>query len=112
MSISSAKWKEFYKNQDRLKEQKRKEIELRKKNRAALRVHKKQKKKVTSLQKSRKKEICEQCNDELDTDAEDDALKNIGCDSCSRWYHLSCTKLSTKTFAEAQNEEFVCDLCT
>ncbi|XP_055914229.1 lysine-specific demethylase 5B-B-like [Eupeodes corollae] len=114
MSISSAKWKEFYKNRERIKQEKRKEIEERKKKRKILQDQKpknKQKKKVNVSEKSRKKEICEQCNDELDTDAEDDALKNIGCDSCSRWYHLSCTKLSTKTFQEAQNEDFVCDLC-
>ncbi|KAF5271158.1 hypothetical protein FQR65_LT17691 [Abscondita terminalis] len=57
------------------------------------------------------KEKCENCEDELDSEAEQDGEKNIGCDSCPRWFHLQCTNLSNMMYEEAANMDYQCDFC-
>ncbi|KAJ8968816.1 hypothetical protein NQ314_002078 [Rhamnusium bicolor] len=59
----------------------------------------------------KKKEKCAVCEDELDSDAEDEGEKNVGCDICPRWYHLSCTKLAGQTYVAVCDQEFICNFC-
>ncbi|CAG9820685.1 unnamed protein product [Phaedon cochleariae] len=40
---------------------------------------------------SRIKEKCATCSLDIDSDTEDNDLKNIGCDRCPNWFHLKCS---------------------
>lgn len=63
---------------------------------------------------SKKKKItktCSLCLDDLISDAEEEAEKNIGCDLCPRWFHLSCTELSALTYSEAADRAYKCNFC-
>ncbi|KAL1490123.1 hypothetical protein ABEB36_012864 [Hypothenemus hampei] len=53
------------------------------------------------------------CEGEIysDGDAEDDSLKNIGCDFCLKWYHLRCTEFANLNYKEAMIREFMCYAC-
>lgn len=61
---------------------------------------------------SKKKEHCASCDLTLDSDTEDNDLKNIGCDSCPNWYHLKCTEFQGCNFSDVENLSFICDFCT
>lgn len=60
----------------------------------------------------RKKEKCGVCEEELDSDAEEEGEKNIGCDVCPRWFHLVCTKLLGQSYKSVINQEFFYDFCS
>lgn len=87
-----------------------KDIELRKQSRLQKRMEA-EKKKITRKQKKTKKILCSKCEEELISDIEDNDEKNVGCDSCIRWFHLKCTPFSGKLFEEIEDEIFACENC-
>lgn len=50
--------------------------------------------------KGKQKQVCGTCDEDLDTDTEDDGLKNVGCDSCPKWFHLKCTIFKDLSYNE------------
>ncbi|KAJ8933914.1 hypothetical protein NQ314_013715 [Rhamnusium bicolor] len=57
------------------------------------------------------KQKCGECEEELESDAEIKTEKNVGCDSCPRWYHLGCTEFSGLSYVEVSNLDFICKFC-
>lgn len=47
----------------------------------------------------------------MDTVAEDDALKNVGCDTCPKWFHLKCTSMKELAYDDVFGLDFVCNSC-
>lgn len=54
---------------------------------------------------------CATCSEELNSDTEDEGNKNIGCDHCTKWYHLRCTEIGI-SYEEAATKEYTCYTCT
>lgn len=106
MSIISAGWKQFHKNINRAKEQKKSDVMKRKVERLE-----KKNKVNTKVKSKRRKRQCPECENDLDTDSEDESLQNIGCDSCDEWYHLKCTIFRNVPFIQIEHEKFICNLC-
>ncbi|KAL4703078.1 hypothetical protein ACJJTC_004896 [Scirpophaga incertulas] len=67
--------------------------------------------KTKALPKKMSNIKCNCCEDELISDVEEDGEKNIGCDSCIRWYHLKCTSHSILSYNEAAKAEYEYELC-
>ena len=65
---------------------------------------------MTRIQRNKRKK-CGICEDELDSEAEEEGDKNVGCDMCPRWFHLNCTKLSGQGYNEIINQVFYCNFC-
>lgn len=134
-AISSAEWREFEKNKQHEKEQKKREILIRKRKRLEAKEKKKaelqkrkaertmrtmtnKKQKLTKKKKNtvnetdtKKKIKCGECDDEMISDTETNDLKNIGCDLCPAWYHLKCTEFSGNIYENVLNLKFVCHKC-
>lgn len=131
-AISSSVWRTYYMEKDRLqnekeeaKKRKRDELERKKSEKVNNPIIKK--KKGTTKEKSEileecpktepltniaiKKEKCAVCEDELDSDAEAEGEKNVGCDCCPRWFHLDCTKLAGRPYKEVTRVDYNCDFC-
>ncbi|KAG5867636.1 hypothetical protein JTB14_037293 [Gonioctena quinquepunctata] len=60
----------------------------------------------------RKKQKCGVCDDELDSDAEEEREKNVGCDTCPRWVRLNCMKLLGQSYNDVRNQYFYWDFCS
>ncbi|CAH0718999.1 unnamed protein product, partial [Brenthis ino] len=127
-AISSGAWRKFYENKEKEKENKIITKKIKQVLRADAKEKKakekdskvKEKKKVTVRSTSKKmlkrscqnKAIkCSQCSDDLISDVEDDAEKNIGCDHCARWFHLKCTVLKQTPYVEAAQSDYTCPFC-
>lgn len=124
-AISAKAWRTYYiskemekEEQEKIKERKR-ELAKRKKSENLMGGKKKRKAKQNKISEELKtalvariKQKCGSCQDELDSDAEEDCDKNIGCDTCPRWFHLKCTKLAGQAYEDAMNLDFYCNLCT
>lgn len=48
---------------------------------------------------------CAGCEEELISDVEEDADKNIGCDICPKWFHLKCTVHRVRNYMDVAKEE-------
>uniref|UniRef100_A0A2H1VYN5 SFRICE_031947 n=1 Tax=Spodoptera frugiperda TaxID=7108 RepID=A0A2H1VYN5_SPOFR len=48
---------------------------------------------------------CAGCEEELISDVEEDADKNIECDICPKWFHLKCTVHRVRNYMEVAKEE-------
>lgn len=59
----------------------------------------------------KRKTTCSLCNDELVSDAEEEAERNIGCDFCPRRYHLHCTEPSDLPYFVAAEKDYKCNFC-
>lgn len=57
------------------------------------------------------KQSCGICEEPLDSDAEDENEKNVGCDTCPRWYHMGCTQFNGLKYSDVQHKDFICDFC-
>lgn len=119
-AISGEAWREYYNKKENEAKRKLDKKQKRKEERELRKDHKKAKtgkgrKNVVENQGSstlKKKKIhCSLCDDELVSDAEEEAERNIGCDFCPRWYHLYCTELSDLPYAMAAEREYKCSLC-
>lgn len=53
----------------------------------------------------------QKCVTDLDSDAEDDGDKNVGCDFCPKWFHLKCTKFVGLPYNDVEGEYFKCEFC-
>lgn len=117
-------WRTYYINKEKEKEEqeniklKKRELAKRRKSENMLGGKKKrnikQKRNLFEIPKvavTPKKQKCSSCKDELDSDAEEECDKNIGCDTCTRWFHLKCTKLAGQAYEDVMQLDFYCDLC-
>ncbi|KAJ8967707.1 hypothetical protein NQ314_002653, partial [Rhamnusium bicolor] len=66
---------------------------------------------LTTINMEAEKQKCGVCEEPLDSDAELEDEKDVGCDLCPRWFHLGCTKFVGSKYDDVANEDFVCDLC-
>ncbi|KAJ8933362.1 hypothetical protein NQ314_014077 [Rhamnusium bicolor] len=57
------------------------------------------------------KQKCGVCADDLISDAEEDGDKNIGCDLCTKWFHLKCTEFAGLLYDEVATKAFLCSFC-
>lgn len=55
---------------------------------------------------------CARCEEILESDVEQNELKNLGCDTCPRWYHLKCTHFRDFSYVAAACKEFNCESCS
>lgn len=55
---------------------------------------------------------CATCQDDLVSDVEEDELKNIGCDKCTRWFHLMCTEFVGLPYDAVQEMDYTCLYCS
>ncbi|CAH0547108.1 unnamed protein product [Brassicogethes aeneus] len=119
-AVSSKAWRDYYINKDNeklekenIKKRKREEIEKRKLEKASKNKKKLKPKDENEIQKNliKKKVKCAICEDLLESDAEEEGEKNVGCDMCPRWFHLNCTKLAGETYDSVIDQEFYCDFC-
>lgn len=136
-AISSEAWRKYYKNKDEEKKKKTEMIRNRKieretkRNEMAYKKTKAGKRPIQRDKKTLKKEAnsesvttsnslvvtssksirCTSCSEILESDAEEDEEKNIGCDYCTRWYHLKCTEFIGMAYEEAAEKDYRCDLC-
>lgn len=111
-AISSAAYRKYLQEKENMKLEKLKQNRKRKKCDTAAGS-----KQTCSKQKStqgniKTKQDCANCNEQLDSDAEDDPEKNIGCDNCSAWFHLKCTEYVGLPFEEICNKDFLCFKCS
>lgn len=129
-AISSQEWRTYYNRKENIKNRKeeinkkRKEEKLKAKDNKEL--SKKKKRTEKSIKKGKGKQSdsqvlsprskenvkCSSCNEELISDTEDEADKNIGCDECPRWYHMKCTEFCGLPYSEAANKDYICFMCT
>lgn len=57
------------------------------------------------------KEKCLVCMQDLDSDAEEDPEKNIGCGNCLKWFHLWCSKFEGLDIIDVKDVEYLCHTC-
>lgn len=133
-AISSKEWRQFERQKDEMKEQKKNEIISKKLKRLEIKAKKeeeKQKKKEENQKRkaemllnsnnSKKKKNnrtctinrirCNNCEEEMTSDTEINDLKNIGCDNCPAWYHLKCTEFAGDMYENIYNKKFLCQIC-
>lgn len=134
-AISSDEWRQFEKQKEEAKEQKKNDIILRKIKRLEAKEKKEieMRKKKEQLQKKRKAEKllnlkhnkkqkknmtttenkirCYNCEEEMTSDTEINDYKNVGCDSCPAWYHLKCTEFAGELYENVCNKHFQCQSC-
>lgn len=119
-AISSKAWRDYYINKDNeklekenIKKRKREEMEKRKLEKATKNEKKLKAKDENDKLKNlvKKKVKCALCLDVLESDAEEEGEKNVGCDLCPRWFHLYCTKMAGETYDSVTDKEFFCDFC-
>ncbi|XP_044757482.1 CENP-B homolog protein 2-like [Coccinella septempunctata] len=116
-AISSKEWRKYYEDKSRQKEEKEnlkkkraygkrkmeKEVDRNKRNKTALTTN-------TSNIETEKK-TCTICEKHLESDAENENEKKIGCDICPRWFHFGCIKYNDLSYSDAQHQVFFCDFC-
>lgn len=104
-AISSMAWRNIIAEKEKIKQEKIDAIKRKKVERQVNKENRLRKKPI-----KKKKEKCN-CFEELHSDIEEEELKNIGCDSCARWFHLKCTPMFALTYSEASQKDFVCSHC-
>lgn len=57
------------------------------------------------------KHTCNQCEVILNSDTDEDEDKNVGCDFCTKWYHLKCTNFIGLSYDEVKDKAFKCNSC-
>lgn len=107
-AISALAWREHIKIKENEKIAKAEAIKERKLQRQKRKI---EKEKQSKPKKGKRKQICSACDEDLDTDAEDDHQKNVGCDTCPQWYHLKCTEFKDLKYEDVINLDFVCQAC-
>lgn len=126
-AISSDSFRNFLRQKEQKKVKEEKEKEKRKAERLKRREHiekQKQKRKkrgrkvenseLSQVEKKSNvkiKEKCANCNLEMESDKEDNDLKNLGCDKCPKWYHLKYTPYASCIYEEIANKNFICSFC-
>ncbi|XP_065363191.1 uncharacterized protein LOC135956584 [Calliphora vicina] len=108
-AISALAWRVHIESKEREKIDKAEAIKERKLQRQQRKINKENKPKKNK--KGKIKQVCGTCKEDLDTDAEDDGLKNIGCDICPQWFHLKCTNLKELPYDDVMGIDFVCIAC-
>ncbi|XP_045501117.1 uncharacterized protein LOC123698513 [Colias croceus] len=125
-AISGKKWREYHLLKEKIKQEK---IEAKEKAKVARKRKQEEAKrrKETKKAKINKKETplktknlasnqnvkqhCGQCANILNSDTEDDEDKNVGCDFCTKWFHLKCTDFIGLTYEDVKNKPFKCNTC-
>ncbi|CAG9763656.1 unnamed protein product [Ceutorhynchus assimilis] len=123
-AISSAKWREYYKKAEEIKNKKTEEVEKRKELRKKAKENKENKKKLKTKTTARKKPSklmqkpllpqkkakikCAECGEELESETEEEDEMNIGCDNCENWFHMKCTEFYGIPYAEASEKTYNC----
>ncbi|GBP07377.1 hypothetical protein EVAR_69469_1 [Eumeta japonica] len=107
-AISALAWREHIQAKEKQKSDKAEAIIKRKLERQNRKLQKESK---VKRKKGKQKEICSACEEELNTDAEDDDLKNVGCDTCPQWFHLKCTNLKNVKYNDIFKLDFICRTC-
>nr|CAH7740422.1 unnamed protein product [Callosobruchus chinensis] len=112
-AISSQAWRSYYLNKEKIKNEKaenirkRKEQRIKSKKQKENRIKNIKKSKITKTKKNinqtqlKPKIKCVKCTEDLISDTEDDSEKNIGCDFCTKWYHLKCTEFMDLAYEAA-----------
>lgn len=108
-AISALAWREHIQSKENQKIAKAEAIQKRKLERQ--KIKKEKESKPVKGKKRKQKQVCGTCDEDLDTDAEDDGLKNVGCDSCPKWFHLKCTDFKNIAYDEVIHMDFVCKAC-
>ena len=54
---------------------------------------------------------CAACTEYLNSDTDDEENKNIGCDHCTKWFHLRWTEIGL-SYEEAAAQEYSCYSCS
>nr|CAI5853559.1 unnamed protein product [Callosobruchus analis] len=120
-AINSQVWRNFHQNKENEKTQKAESIKKRKQERInALKTKKKktvnkntpQEEAEATVAQSTEVIYCAACDEELHSDTDDEDDKNIGCDSCTKWFHLRCTELFGMPFEEAAEKDYNCFTCS
>ncbi|KNC29500.1 hypothetical protein FF38_11566 [Lucilia cuprina] len=104
-AISALAWRKHIEDKEFEKTSKAEAIKERKLERQKRKIKKENNPKKV---KKGRKLLCGVCQDGLDSDAEDDALKNVGC---PQWFHLKCTSLKEIQYEIVQGIDFVCNDC-
>lgn len=125
-AISGKKWREYHLLKEKAKQEKNEEKEKAKeaKKQAVKRKQEetkknKEKNKAKKLNKGKllttteltSKQNCGQCANILNSDTEDDENKNVGCDFCTKWFHLKCTDFIGLTYDDVKDKPFKCNMC-
>ncbi|XP_050293701.1 probable serine/threonine-protein kinase irlF [Anthonomus grandis grandis] len=114
-AISSQAWRKHIEKQEQEKLNKQEALQKRRGERLekqSTNIAKKNTSKPVKKNAAKKvKLMCSLCEDELVSDTEDDSLKNVGCDTCPKWYHLACAELSYLPVEEAATKNFICIFC-
>lgn len=105
-AISSQAWRKHYEEKEVAKENKN-NITRKKSNKKKPLVAANSD--ITETKKD--KQLCGVCEEELESDTEIEDEKNVGCDMCSRWFHLGCTKFVGLTYNEVAKVDYICDFC-
>lgn len=127
-AISSQAWRDLQNKKEVEKLKKAELIKRKKEERAHLREEKEKLKKIkTNKKKSSTSENClpvknkktpkkvikcDACDGELISDVEEDEEKNIGCDLCTRWFHLRCTDFIGFSYNEVATKYYTCYACS
>lgn len=125
-AISGGKWREYHLLKEKAKQEKNEEKEKAKEARKQAVKRKqeeaKKKKEIDKAKKPKKgkllktketniKQNCGQCTNILNSDTEDDENKNVGCDFCTKWFHLKCTDFIGLTYDDIKDKPFKCNMC-
>ncbi|VEN39721.1 unnamed protein product, partial [Callosobruchus maculatus] len=127
-AISCKEWRRYYEKKEEEKQKKlegvrkRKELKELNQNTAAQTKKRKKvsaKKKIdtqskendTNSNEDKERISCFFCEDDLYSEAEEDSEKNIGCDYCTRWYHLRCTEFAEFPYEDVANRDYRCEMC-
>lgn len=130
-AISCKAWREYYENklkekEDKEKAKKKRKIDLQNKKISNNRkrvckenisvivdkdIENKVPNEIDNNGERSTKEQCAVCEEDLDSDAEMENEKNVGCDLCARWFHLGCTKFTGSKYDEVSKLDFTCDFC-
>lgn len=129
-AISGKKWREYHLLKEKAKQEKNEEKEKAKEARKqAMKRKQEESKKKKEIHKAKKlkkgkhlktkelpseqniKQNCDQCANILNSDTEDDENKNVGCDFCTKWFHLKCTDFIGLTYDDVKDKPFKCNTC-
>ena len=112
-AISGKDWIQYQKKK---KEDKEAEEERKRKKREERETKKAEREKSKGGKKSRKtpreeevdENVCGECQNEFDDGDEDEW---VGCNHCTRWFHVQCTELIGLTREEVEATDFKCFVC-
>lgn len=118
-AISNRKWRKFHEEKEKAKMEKKEAVKRKQEEskRKKLEMQAKKKKCVSRKAIKRNEQVqvvkqnCAQCTISLNSDTEDDDNKNVGCDFCTKWFHLKCTDFIGLTYDQVKDRPFKCNTC-